>query len=72
MKAQDVERKALDYGEIVRRSRKNAGVTLKQLESASGVSFQTISHWEHGHVPAADKLDKVLEALGITITLGKK
>lgn len=72
MKAQDGVETALNYGEFIREERKAAGLTLKQLEAVSGVSFKTISHWEHGHIPAVDKLDRVLEALGISITLGKK
>ena len=72
MSAQDVAKEAWNFGEIIKGARRNSGMTLKQLEAVSGVSFKTISHWEHGHMPAVDKLDRVLEALGISITIGRK
>ena len=72
MQTQDGVETILNWGEFIREERKAAGLTLKQLGAISGVSFQTISHWEHGHVPPVDKLDKVLKALRISITLGKK
>jgi len=72
MQTQDVGKEARNFGKIIKGARRTSGMTLKQLEAVSGVSFKTISHWEHGHMPAVDKLDRVLEALGISITIGRK
>jgi len=62
----------MDYGWLIRNERLKAGMTLLELSRLSGVPLMTIANWEYGHVPAVDKLDRVLEALGISITLGKK
>lgn len=62
----------MDYGGLIRNERLKAGMTLLELSRLSGVPLMTIANWEYGHVPAVDKLDRVLEALGISITLGKK
>lgn len=62
----------MDYGKLVKDERKAARMSLAKLSELSGVAPTTISNWENGHEPPAEKLDKVLAALRISITLGKQ
>lgn len=60
----------MGYGQMVKQERERQGLSLARLSQLSGVSIMTIHNWERGTVPAVDKLDKVMTALGVSITIG--
>ena len=62
----------MDFGKLIKETRESKKMSLRELAEKSGVKGTTISNWEHGFIPTIDKLDKVLTALQITITIGKK
>lgn len=57
-------------GELLRSTRINAGLTLRQLAAKTGIKFQTISDLERGHTKlTADKVDILSSALARFIDL---
>lgn len=57
-------------GELLRSTRINAGLTLRQLADETGIKFQTISDLERGHTKlTADKVDILSSALARFIDL---
>lgn len=57
-------------GENIAEERKKRGMTLRELASASGVSFQNITKIENGKYNVSiDILDKLCKALGLKIDL---
>lgn len=63
----------IDYGKLVQKERNRKMYSLVKLSEMSGIAATTINSWEnHGRIPPADKLDRVLAALEVSIVLGKK
>lgn len=57
-------------GELLRSTRINAGLTLRQLAAETGIKFQTISDLERGHTKlTADKVDILSSALARFVDL---
>lgn len=57
-------------GELLRSTRINAGLTLRQLADETGIKFQTISDLERGHSKlTADKVDILSSALARFVDL---
>ena len=55
-------------GNRIRRARKNAGLTQKQLGDRLGISYQTIAQWENClRNPKRETLKRLANALGIDI-----
>lgn len=60
----------MTVGKILKNSRKNNGLTLRQLSQQSGVSLTFISDIENGRrKPSPEKAKALAEALGIDVTL---
>lgn len=51
----------------IRARRKAAGLTLEELAAAVGCTKQTVSYWENGGLPTADRLPAIAAALGCSI-----
>ena len=50
-----------DFGERIRSLRKNRGLTLMDVEKATGIGHSTISRWERGEsVPNSSDIYKIL------------
>lgn len=58
---------AIEFGEYLRRLRKNRKLTIRQLDTYSGVSNSYISQMERGErgVPSPEILQKLAKPLGI-------
>lgn len=55
----------MDAELLIRRARKRAGLTLRELARRAGTSHSTLAAYEHGRVvPTVDTLDRVLRAAG--------
>jgi transcriptional regulator with XRE-family HTH domain len=54
---------AMEIGDRIRRARKAAGLSQRELASAIGVTHGTVGQWEsHGKRPTRDNLQKVAKA----------
>lgn len=63
-----MERRYKKISEDLRRIRKNAGLTQKELAEKTGVSYSTIVKYENGlRKPKADNLLKIFFSLGLPI-----
>lgn len=63
----------IDFGEIIRNSRKEQGFSAYRLGKMTGFSTRAITYWEEGkRTPTIESADKVLKALGIMLTIGKQ
>lgn len=62
----------MTYQEKLRNLRLEADFSVYRLSKLSGVSMSTIYYYEKGGAVTLDKVDKVLRALGATLTLGEK
>jgi transcriptional regulator with XRE-family HTH domain len=62
------EAQALELGRMVKRARRSRGLTLRELDGLTGVSYTWLSRLEGGLIPAPapSKLSKVVDALGIS------
>jgi len=61
----------MNFGKIIQSERYKKNISLDKLSELSDISASTINSWEnYGVIPAADKLDRVLCALGIAVYLG--
>jgi putative transcriptional regulator len=50
-----------DFGERIRSLRKNRGLTLMDVEKATGIGHSTISRWERGEsVPNSSEIYRIL------------
>ncbi|MCW2934069.1 MAG: hypothetical protein JWM19_5031 [Actinomycetia bacterium] len=56
----------MEFGELMRRLRENAGLTQLELATAIDVSERTVRTWETGKPPPAGKAHRVAELLGLT------
>jgi transcriptional regulator with XRE-family HTH domain len=58
--------------EIIHKERQRRGISLRELETLSGVRFKAIHYAEQGKRNLSiEQADKVLKALGKTIILGE-
>lgn len=58
----------MTIGEKIKRARKKAGLTQKQLGEKMGVSFQSIAQWENDlRNPKLDTLIRIAKALGVPV-----
>ncbi|ONK21193.1 immunity repressor protein [Bacillus sp. VT-16-64] len=62
--------KAKEFGEYIRKIRKNKKMTIRQLELYSGVSNSYLSQLENGKrgIPSADIIKKLAPPLGVSQT----
>ncbi|GIN08719.1 LexA repressor [Shouchella clausii] len=62
--------KEMEFGEYLRRRRKEKGFTIRQLEMKSGVSNAYLSHLENGKrgLPSTEIIKKISKALDISYT----
>lgn len=57
----------MSISENIKRARKNAGLTQKQLADAIGVYPKDVSRWERGErTPAADYIKKICITLKLS------
>jgi tetratricopeptide (TPR) repeat protein/transcriptional regulator with XRE-family HTH domain len=56
----------MEFGELMRRLRENAGLTQLELATAIDVSERTVRTWETEKPPPASKAHRVAELLGLT------
>ena len=60
----------MDAGTILRRSRRRAGLTQRQLAEAAGTSAAAVCLYESGaRVPRADTLIRLIAATGASLSL---
>jgi transcriptional regulator with XRE-family HTH domain len=57
-----------DIGENIRKYRNRLDLTQDQLADRVGVTWEMISRYERGESSPLNKLDKIAEALGISLT----
>lgn len=56
----------MTFGQIIKHSRKKAGLTQRQLAEKLGISFVNISQIENGHrIPKPDTVIKIANAIGL-------
>lgn len=61
------ERKKMNLGENIKKARKAAGVTQKQLAERMGVYQKDVSRWENGeHAPSIELLAGICKALKVS------
>lgn len=58
----------IKFSERLRKARKNANLTQENLAEALDVSYQAVSLWENGSLPATDKLIRCAEVLGVSLS----
>ena len=46
-------------------------ISAYKVSQLTGVPYTTIVSYRNGHQPTIEKADKILSALGITVTLGE-
>lgn len=60
-----------DFGSSLRRERRLAGLSVRELASRLGVTTQAVYHWEAGRsLPRLDTLRRLAEALGLDVLGG--
>ena len=62
----------MDYGKLIKKERMAQGMSFRTLSNKSGVSTTTIYHYENGVLPTIYKLDMILKALGVSLTIGEE
>ena len=62
----------MDFKTLLREARNKQGISIIQLSRLSEVPKSTIFNYELGVTPTIDKADKLLRALGLTMTLGER
>ena len=60
----------MNINSILKERRKELRLSVDALSMASGVPRSTITNYENGIQPTIGKLDKLLKALGLSITIG--
>lgn len=61
------EREKMNLGENIKKARKAAGVTQKQLAERMGVYQKDVSRWENGeHAPSIELLAGICKALRVS------
>ena len=60
-----------EFAQILKDARLKSGLTNKEFAAKLKTSTAVIWRWEKGlHVPTIEMADKVLKALGMTMTIG--
>lgn len=63
----------LDAADIVRRCRRNAGISQRELARRIGTAQPAVSRWERGHdEPRLSTLDAVARACGTTLSISMR
>ena len=61
------------FGKLLQNERKKRGITQKELSEMTGFAQRVITYWETDkHDISLKNAETVANALGITITIGKK
>lgn len=67
-----MRKKRTPFGELIYQTRINSDITMKEFAAKCKTSRENIYRWENGSSgPSMELADKVLKALGLTLTLGK-
>jgi len=64
--------KGWDYPGLVRKIRRQLGLSQERLASALGVNFVTVNRWENGHVKPSRLAMKQLDAFCARMTRAGK
>jgi len=70
--AELVRMRALVHGGVVRDLRVDAGLTLREVAKAVGVTASTIHRWEHGKRPTGDAAVRYARLLFELETLARR
>ncbi|MDO4197923.1 MAG: XRE family transcriptional regulator [Erysipelotrichaceae bacterium] len=58
----------LKIGNRIREARLNCGMSQQNVADKMDVSYQSVSLWENGNLPTCDKLIKLSEILGVSLS----
>ena len=62
----------IKFGEIIKEARLSQGMSIWELAQKSDIQPNTIRYWESGERnPTLDNAERVLEALNMSLTIGK-
>ena len=61
----------MTFQSLIKKARKEQGLSLNALEKRSGVSDSCIGYYENGGNPTIDKADAILKALGKMMVIGE-
>lgn len=65
--------KCSQLGELLLQERMNRGLSLRQVEAATGVSIASQSQWENSKMhPRIDQVIKLLVFYGVAVTIGAR
>lgn len=60
----------MEADQLIRRCRREAGLTLRQLAELAGTSHATLSAYEHGRVvPGVDTIARIVDAAGFALDI---
>lgn len=63
----------MNVGEYLREQRIRRGLSHEKLAKAAGVSKRSLIYWEKGEKDISlENADKVLKALGVSLTIGAR
>lgn len=63
----------MDFGAILKKERINKELSIQELAEKAGVTVRAIYYWECGEKHMSiESADKVFNALGVSVTIGKK
>jgi DNA-binding helix-turn-helix protein len=63
----------VDFGAILKKERINKELSIQELAEKAGVTVRAIYYWERGEKHMSiESADKVFNALGVSVTIGKK
>ena len=60
----------MDFKTQLKKFRNQAGISVYKLSKISGIPKSTIFNYELGVSPTLEKADKLLKALGVSISIG--
>lgn len=62
---------SIEIGKIIEKERKNRNISKTNLAKMTGFTTRAIDYWENGQRGISlEYADKILKALGITLTIG--
>lgn len=61
-----------NFGPCIKNLREQKHLSLAKLSEISGIPIATINNYERGSEPSIQKADKLLNALGVSLIIGKK
>ena len=60
-----------DLGDVLKKARKDAGMSQSQLARGAGVTIRSITHWETGtRKMSLESAERVFRALGELLVIG--